>query len=203
MPFVPVPNTARVELRFTQASQQMANVFHVEGSSPLTVANLIAIGEVFSDWYATLATNVSNTVTLREIQVADQTSASAPGVIVTSGLPITGAVVGEAMPNGTSIAIKWATGLRGRSFRGRTFHIGLSVTQAVGNEVDSDLAALLVARYVTLIGDISGAGFTLVVASREANGLPRVSGVTTPILTASLADLTLDRQWRRMPGRGR
>lgn len=203
MAFIPIPNTARVELRFTQDSQQCANVFHVESSAPLSVGDLTSMGDAFATWYADLATNVSATVTLREISIVDQSSASSIGIIYNSGLPITGSVSGEAMPNGTSIAIKWSTGLTGRSFRGRTFHLGLAINQADSNEINSTLATLLVARYQELVTEVAGADFTLVVASRYANNAPRVTGVTTPILTASLADLTLDRQWRRMPGRGR
>lgn len=203
MVFVPIPNTARVELRYTQDSQLMANVFHVEDTTPLTVADLQTIGALFVDWWELLLPLVSNTVTLREISLIDQTTQNGIGILHNTGLPLIGGEAGNAMPNGTSIAIKWGTGLTGRSFRGRTFHIGLVENNIVANGLVPAFATNLVAAYNALPPIFDETTFTLVVASRYANGVPRVTGVTTPILNASLADLTVDRQWRRMPGRGR
>lgn len=203
MPFVPIPNTARVELRYTQDGQQMANVFHVEKSATLTVTDLQAIGTIFVDWYETLLPLVSNSVTLREISLIDQSAASSIGIIWNTGLPLIGGSASAAMPNGTSIAIKWGTGLTGRSFRGRTFHIGLGEAEITANTLQSTFASNLLAAYNALLTGFEETAYTLVVASRYTNNAPRVTGVTTPILTAALADLTLDRQWKRMPGRGR
>lgn len=203
MVFVPIPNTARVELRYTQDSQLMANVFHVEDTTPLSVADLQTIGALFVDWWEMLLPLVSNTVTLREISLIDQTSQNGIGILHNTGLPLIGGEAGNAMPNGTSIAIKWGTGLTGRSFRGRTFHLGLVENQITTNSLVAGVATSIVAAYNALPDIFSETAFTLVVASRYANGVPRVTGVTTPILNASLADLTVDRQWRRMPGRGR
>lgn len=203
MVFVPIPNTARVELRYTQDSQLMANVFHVEDTTPLTVADLQAIGALFVDWWSLLLPLVSNSVTLREISLIDQSAQNGIGILYNTGLPLIGGEATAAMPNGTSIAIKWGTGLTGRSFRGRTFHIGIVENQITANALVPTYANNLVAAYNALPPIFEETTYTLVVASRYSNNAPRVTGVTTPILNASLADLTVDRQWRRMPGRGR
>lgn len=203
MPFVPIPNTARCELRFEQDGQQMANIFHVTKDEPMTVGDLNAIGGALVDWWEQLLPLVSNTVTLREISLIDQTSANGLAILYNTGLPLIGGDAGAQMPNGTSLAIKWSTGLAGRSFRGRTYHIGFCETHCVGNEVASGHLANLIAAYQFLISTVTTAGYSLSVASRVANGVPRTTGIATPILNASVADSTLDRQWKRMPGRGR
>ena len=203
MPFVPIPNTARVELRMTQDGQQIENVFHVEKEGPLTVVDLQTIGNTFVDWFDGHRNLVTSQVTLREIDLRDLTTSSGLGILYATGLPLVGLLAQPATPNNVTVAIKWGTGLTGRSFRGRTYHIGLTESQVLNNALESATVAGLLASYNTLITDMSGAGYTLVVASRQANNLPRVTGVTTPILTASYADTTIDSARRRLPGRGR
>lgn len=203
MAFVPIPNTALVELRMTQGEQQIENTFHVEKEGILTVPDLQDIALAFADWFDTHRNLVINTVTLREIAVRDLTTASSIGIVYSTGLPLAGLLSGSAMPNSTTIAVKWGTGLTGRSFRGRTYHIGLAESQVNNNSIDSATITGLLASYNTLLSTVTGTGFTMVVASRVSNNVPRVTGVTTPILTASFADVTVDSQRKRLPGRGR
>lgn len=203
MVFVPFANTCRVELRMTQDSQQVENVFHVEKEGILTVTDLENIGSIFVDWWDGHRNLVGSTVTLRELDIRDLTTASGLGILYNAGLPLVGLLATAVMPNSVTVAIKWGTGLTGRSFRGRSYHVGLVEGQVLNNALETATVAGLLASYNSLIANISGGGYTLVVASRVANGVPRVSGVTTPILVASYADTTIDSQRRRLPGRGR
>lgn len=203
MPFVPIPNTARVELRMTQDSQQIENVFHVEKEGVLTVTDLETIGAAFVDWFDTHRNLVNTGVVLREIDFRDLTTASGLGILYNNSLPMAGLLNQAAMPNSVTVAIKWGTGLTGRSFRGRTYHIGLTEGQVLNNALETATVAGLLASYNNLLTTVNGTGFTMVVASRFANNAPRVTGVTTPILTASYADTTIDSQRPRLPGRGR
>lgn len=203
MPFVPIPNTCRVELRFTQNSQLLANVFHVQSEGAWNVTDMQNLGAAFVEWYDSFRTVVCNQVTLREIDIRDLTTASGLGILYNTGLPLLGTLASPAMPNNVSVAIKWGTGLTGRSFRGRTYHIGLTEGQVVNSEVDSAFAAPILSGYNALPPIIATAGFTMVVASRYTNNAPRVVGVTTPVLNASYADTVIDSQRRRLPGRGR
>lgn len=203
MVFVPIPNTARVELRFTQDGQQLANVFHVRAPAPLTVEDLETIATVFVDWYDSFRTVVCNAVTLREIDLRDLTTASGIGILYNTGLPLVGTIASPALPNNVTVAVKWGTGLTGRSFRGRTFHIGLSEGQVVNSAVDSAFAPPILSGYNALPPLIKAQNYLLVVASRYTNNAPRPVGVTTEILTAAYADTTIDSQRKRLPGRGR
>lgn len=203
MPFVPFLNTAQVDLRMTQGEQLIENTIHVEKEGVLTVTDLENIGAAVVDWFDNHRNLVVQQVTLRELAIRDLTTASSIGILYSNSLPMAGLLTGNAMPNSVTIAIKWGTGLTGRSFRGRTYHIGLAEAQVLNNSLETATIAGLVASYQNLITTITGSGYTMVVASRQANGVPRTQGVTTPILTASLADPTIDNQRRRLPGRGR
>lgn len=203
MVFVPVPNTARCELRFTQDAQLMANVIHVESPNPLQVDDLQIIGTTIVEWYDSFRTVVCNQVTLREIDIRDLSTQSGIGIIWNTGLPLAGTVASPALPNNVTVAIKWGTGLTGRSFRGRTYHIGLTEGQVVNSEVDSAFAAPILSGYNALPALLTTNGYSMVVVSKFSNNAPRVTGVTTPILNAAYADTVIDSQRRRLPGRGR
>lgn len=203
MPFVPIPNTVRCELRFTQDNQQVANIFHVEKNEPLTVGDLNTIGGVFVTWWSGMSSLIADDVTFREIDMRDQTSPGAIGILYNTGLPLSGSAGAFALPNHVTAAIKWGTGLTGRSYRGRTYHIGLTEAQVTKNQIVSTVVEDLLILYNELITDMVTAGYSLVVASRYANNAPRVTGVTTPILTAAFADVVVDSQRKRLPGRGR
>ena len=203
MPFIPIPNTVRCELRFTQDSQQVANIFHVWKDEPLTVGDLNTIGAVFVNWWSGMSSFIGDTVTFREIDMRDQSSVGAIGILYNTGLPITGTAVGAVLPNHVTAAIKWGTGLTGRSYRGRTYHIGLTEGQVTDNELTSLIITDLLLVYNELISDMTTAGYSLVVASRYANNAPRTTGIVTPILTAAFADVVVDSQRKRLPGRGR
>lgn len=203
MPFIPIPNTARCEMRYTYQDQQVANVFHIESAGSLAVSDLMAMGEALVDWWGSMATIITNDVELREIDIRDLTTASGLGILYNAGLPISGGLAGSPLPNNVTVAIKWGTGLTGRSFRGRTYHIGITEAQVSGNALESAFSTSLLNGYGALPNLITTAGYTLVVASRYSNNQPRSSGVTTPILNAAYADVVIDSQRRRLPGRGR
>lgn len=203
MVFVPFVNTCRCELRFTQDGQQVANVFHVRGEDPLTVNDLQNIGSTFVEWYGSFLQVVGTGVTLREIDIRDLSSPSGLGILYNTGLPLRGTIASPMMPNSVTVAIKWGTGLTGRSFRGRTYHLGLTEGQCVNSIIDPAFAPPILSGYNALPALMVTNGYELVVASRYSNNQPRVQGVTTPILNAAYADTVLDSQRRRLPGRGR
>lgn len=154
--------------------------------------------------------HVANVVTLRQVLATDISVAGGLSVIGTTGLPTTGGNNTTGYPNNVTLAVKWGTGLAGRSFRGRTYHIGLVITQVDTNDnvVASELNAI-VGAYDALRTALDNAtlGVEMVVVSRysgvDANHkpIPRVTGITTPISGVS-ADPVTDSQRRRLPGRG-
>lgn len=204
MAFVPFPNCASVELIFTEDSQRIENRYHVEQDTPYDETSLAVLAALFATWWDdNIQPQVSNSVTLVSIIARALDTASSPAVEYTAGLPNNGAIsVSPALPNHVTCAVKWTTGLRGRSFRGRTYHIGLVESQVNGNTIVASNVTELIAGYSDLLTDLEGLPGELVIASRIANGVERTTGLTTQVAGVFI-DATVDSQRRRLPGRGR
>lgn len=202
MPFVPFPQTASFEMRFLDDGQKVENVFHVDNATPWDATELLRYCAVFANWWnADMRALVSDAVSLVSVIGKDMATGTAVGVEYTTGLPLVGGNTSGDFPNNVTLAVKWSTGLAGRSFRGRTYHIGLAKNQVAGQIVVSSSLSSIVTAYLLLISAVTTAGAALSVASRFHLGVVRVTGVTTHILSAS-ADPVIDSQRRRLPGRG-
>jgi hypothetical protein len=122
--------------------------------------------------------------------------------------------VGTSTPNiyalGSTFVVSFRTDLRGRSFRGRNYVIGLTEDMVDGNSLEAGVSEpwrLAYAHLGTLVADID---WTWVVVSRFSGvsgsppePTPRVAGVTTPITSVVVVDQFIDSQRRRLSGRGR
>ncbi len=202
-PYVPVPNVALVELIFRQDNQIMEQTFHVLNAAQWDVSQLVQLGGVFKSWWQTnLLGGCSNTVQLIMIKLTDLTTATSPLYEYLTGLPIGGGNGSTAEPSNVTLAVKFTTNTRGRSYRGRTYHIGLTQNQVQGNVISVGQALYMRDGYFALIQAMITAGYQLVVASRRSAGAPRVTGISTVIIDVQV-DITLDSQRRRLPGRGR
>lgn len=136
-----------------------------------------------------------------------------------SDYPIVGTQTEAALPNNATIAVKWSTGLIGRAFHGRTYHVGLTTNQVsvdhpnvLTDEARSGLIAaydalrvgMAAAEFVTLdIDDPVNDRFPLQVVSFVDAGSPRVPAVTTVVTSAALTDSFLDSMRRRLPAHNR
>jgi hypothetical protein len=203
MPFVPIPNVAQVGLVFDYDGQRCMNVFHVEAAVPYTLSTLAPLAAVFLDWWDNnLKEFMPQTLSLVMVYAKAMDSQSAPALEITSGLPIAGTVTTqEQLPNNCTFAVKWATGLRGRSYRGRTFHIGLHNAMVEGNVLGSTWAGDFQDIYELLIDAVDTLSASLVVVSKWENHNARNTGLTT-VITSVYVDPTIDSQRRRLPGRG-
>lgn len=210
MPFIPAVNTAQVRTQFTYNGQQCENVYYVEGQDAWDAITLQALAAVFGEWWiAELGPSMPIALTLNRILARDMTTEAAPSIEYTTDLPASGEQSVEALPNSVTLAVKWVTGLAGRSFRGRTYHIGMVDLSVLGNVATSGFHDLLTAAYNQLINAIvtENPDWGLVVASFfsgvdvDGNPIPRSTAVLTPILTAVVNDI-VDSQRRRLPGRG-
>lgn len=203
MQFVPVPNAGEFHLIFEYAGQICQNVVHAShGVNPFTEVTLAAVCTSISDWWNTeMKAAVNDSLTLQRIEAFALDSQSAPAIVSVDGLPLTGTNAGDAFPNNVTCAVKWSTGLRGRSYRGRTYHLGLCRTQADGNILQSGFITTMAGIYAALKTAIESSGDTMVVVSRFHNKAPRTTGIATEIIGVSI-DQVLDSQRRRLPGRG-
>jgi len=200
----PTPDVAEVTMTFLQDGQYLVNKHHFKNTAGWDEGSLNNLGTAIREWWNTeLKEFVSNTVSLVEIEVIDLSPASGLGITVSTGLPISGTLSDPPLPNNVTVAVKKGTGLIGRSFRGRTYHIGLTETAVAGNTVAPGNVSALRDAYDALkepLGEVIPVD--LCVLSETTGGAPRVTGICTPV-TGIAIDPIVDSQRRRLPGRGR
>jgi hypothetical protein len=210
MPFVPVPNTIEVETRYLWDTQQVETTSFFERDTPW---NAVTIG----DWLDQMNTLIqeelmpllSTSIQLIELVARLLDTASSIGFT----LPVSGVVRGgvdfAAVPNNSTYTVSFKTGLTGRSFRGRNYVPGIPDNARTANTIDPTFRTGVLSFYDQLRALATSSSITWVVASRfsgvdptTGDPIPRTVGVTTPIISVSTADLVLDSQRRRLPGRG-
>lgn len=215
--FIPVTNTAEVSLQFSQADGEFAeNVWGVVRDEAWDVASLTALAHTFMTWWhdgtggASYREAQGTGVQLLGCAVRDLTTETSPSLVI-SPFPITevhGIDTAAPLPNGVSFAITARTGHAGRSFRGRTFAIGLTesvLLSSDSNQIKPDVAAIFTVALGGLITAVHAADAhaQLAVVSRRHDNAPRSLGVATPIVNYGYHDLFLDYQRRRAPGHNR
>lgn len=203
MAFIPAPGCAEVAVCYNEFDQAIQNVFHVHKSTPFDLAGLHDLAEMFQGWQETdIAPLQSSSVGCSLIIARALDSETAPAIEYTENLPVVGGQTTDpGLPANVTVAVKWNTGLRGRSYRGRTFHIGLCEGMVNGNKVNEAPAAAILGAYQTLLSMLSLSTMDLVVLSKYADKAPRTVAVATPIIGCSV-DEWVDSQRRRLTGRG-
>lgn len=203
MDFIPFPNVAEAELRYTWKGQRVENTLYFENNDPPTIEDLNNLGTILGGWWNdSIAPQQTDEVTLNEIYITDLTSDVSPTVTYTSGLPANGGNAAAGVTNSITLAVSFRTTSRGRSARGRNYFVGLLAPLVVDNAVQADYAESIRSAYEDLLDAVSESVWTWVVASRFHNGLPRVTGQTRIVQSVVLTDLVVDNQRRRLPGRG-
>lgn len=205
MPFVPSPNVAEAELRFYFDGQLMENTLYFQLGSAPEVEDLQLLGSALIDWYSgNIDTLQSVACQLLGVQVTDLTTAVSPSVFMPATLGTGGTVESPYLPTNCSWTVQFKTAGRGRSSQGRNYVIGLCESHALGSTIDPTTASNYVNAYNVLAsGGSFESGWVWGVLSRISGGVDRVSGLFQTITVAAYADLLLDSQRRRLPGRGR
>lgn len=203
MPYVPVANVIQAELVFSWDSQIVENVLHFQTSIPPNLVTMGELGTFLVSWWSTnIKSRVPSTVSLINIKMTDLTVAFGPVVDYATSLPMAGTNVSPSMPNNCALVITKRTALRGRSYRGRIYHVGLVEGNTIANAYGAAEVGALVTAY-NLLRNVTLASATAqeVVVSRIQAGAPLVAGVSTTV-TNHTCDGILDSQRRRLPGRG-
>lgn len=202
MAFVPFANCGQFSLCFEQYGQKMENVFHVQAASPMGVVELSGVSLIIADWWAgNLKAAQAANVTATKIIARALDSLTAPS-IEWSGIPLGPAIdTGVPLPGNVTFAVKWFTALGGRSYRGRTYHVGLADGYVTGQSLKGTAVAAFTIAYGHLIADLADEDYTLVVASRFSGKAERTTGVATEVIGCTI-DGFLDSQRRRLTGRG-
>lgn len=191
-------------MRYNQTGQEVCNVFHVNAGAEPTVEMLGDIAQIFFDWWDTEMKPLQHAgVTLQAIEVTDISGPDEEGIVFSAGLPLAGSHSGGSLPNNVTLATKLATGLTGRSRRGRSYLVGLPLTQLeTGSQTVADsYITLLQGAFADLLTALAVEGFNLAVLSLVSGGVPRTEGLLTDVTSVVTNDV-VDSQRRRLPGRG-
>lgn len=203
MGFVPVPNVVQIEMLYTQQAEPCENVYHYQFAAPPTASDMNLLIDAMKAWELNHAAALRNVATeLTRIRARDLSTQN--GVIVDRQVipTIVGADTTIGLPNNVTVAVSHRTGLGGRSFRGRTFHIGLSDNQVGNNQVLPPTLTALGQVYTLLLAVNPAGSQPLVVVSRRHNKADRAVGIATPV-TDIVVNKFIDSQRRRLPEHNR
>lgn len=204
MPFIPVPNVIQANVRYTYYGQRLENTLYFQTDNTVTAADVSDVAVVLlQGWAATVMTNRTADLFLREVYAFDLTTASGPNATATFGTgPLAGSVSQAGLPGNIALAVSFRTAQRGRSFRGRIYLPGWPEPSVLGNTINNADLTTAVNGVASAIGQVVTTGRTHVVVSRYANNVPRAVGVATPVTIILATDATVDSQRRRLTGRG-
>ncbi len=201
--FIAVPNTARVDLRYTLFGQQVESVFYFEQSGAYTLTDLQdLVAALDTNWSAYFGPIVGSDLFLYEF-VATALDAN-PGIQYIAPVSLNGGVNEPSMPGGTTIAVAFKSGLTGRSQNGRMFWLQLLPSQCVEDQVTPtahDDILLAVTGFFTNNG--IGSRWLHVIVSYCKQGAWRTTGQTTNVVSYVMVNNDIDSQRRRLAGRGR
>jgi hypothetical protein len=204
MTFQRVPNTIQVSMRATLFGQQVENTLYVRPVSGAPSAALVKqAAEMAGTWFRTkLLDNLGSDVVYRETFARSLDTASGAEYTDTTGAGTTGGAGVGCLSGNISLAVKFLTGLAGRSFRGRNFLFGLPTSAVSGNTVFTPFATSFVGAFTDFLDDAFAEDFVWVVVSRVADGVERAEAIATDVITAALTNLVVDSQRRRLTGSG-
>lgn len=203
MAFQSVPDTAQIDIVFTQNSVVMQNSFYAHHPGGYSLANLEALAADIDQavpvtWLPRmtaectyLRTDVRGLNSENDLVASDNTN-TGPGDDATGPLP-----------NNVTFSIKKMSGLTGRSARGRTYWIGIpkdKPTLADENLLDATYAGLIVSAVDSIRTNINGVGtWEAVLVSRFLNGAKRAFGVTFPWVATTSVNTIIDTMRGRLP----
>jgi len=202
MSFQSVPNCAEADIIFS------ANNVIVQNSVKFTFvgggydqSNIDDLAVAIDDWVSTsYLPIVSNQVSYLRTEVRGLEDEFDFFALEDAGAALGGQSFAP-LPNNVTFAVKFGSGLTGRSARGRAYMIGLytAVPGTDENFAVDGYAAGAVAVWEALPTALVGTGWTHVIVSRFHDGAPRTTGIFFPVTTYSFVDKRLDSQRGRLP----
>jgi len=197
MPVPDNPAVARVVLNVQRDVRKFANVWHMmrTDGAVLTSPDLQAMAQTVADWWTNnyrttvIVPIVSESAIATKLDPDDplqeQVFFAAAGSTPTS----------QSEPGNVTAAMSWRTGLAGRKYRGRTYHVGIDGDQINQNDTLTGIyLAVLSAAAAQFLVLLAAESLKLVV-------FHRVDDTTTDI-TGVVIDQLVDSMRSRLAGRG-
>lgn len=200
MAFQSVPETAEIVIKYTGSGSNMVNVFAARRIGGYTLQQLqdLADGidtEVGLEWLPLQTEDVDYvSTTVRGLEnendlEAVSTSNAGPGEVIEPG-----------NAGNVTFAVKKASGLTGRSARGRLYWIGLVQSNLATNlnQLDTAPAAAIVDAVDEMRLRIGTEGWAPVIISRFKDGVKRDTGETFNWNSSESVNIDVDSQRRRL-----
>lgn len=204
MGFVPFNNVIKLEPIFNWAGQIVENVmYYLVDETPALDTAEDMIDSYVATWQARWRAHAPSNLGLVSVKATIMENQNDPGIEKAVTTNNVGTGLDPSTPNHVTVAIKLVTPYRGRSYRGRIYHIGMVTTQISQNTITGATKTLLEDFYSDLIALETNVGpAVLCVASRISNHQERAVGLATAV-TGVVVNTTVDSQRRRLPERGR
>lgn len=204
MAFVPTNNCAKVDVVWTWRSQAAVNTLWFEGDANYSIADLTGLAQGVASWLANyLAPLLSSDLACNLIRATAQEGTTAPSVEYVPSPTIVGGDADNSVTNNTAFVVTFSTSERGRGGRGRNYIPGIPANELTGNSLGVSYATNLVSQYNDLNPEVTGVNNSRhVIVSFQANGLALPTGVKKEVIAYRYADVFIDSQRRRLPGRG-
>jgi hypothetical protein len=201
--FIAADKTVQVRLQFHTTAGFAENVLNFQASNGWSEASARQLGAFLVDWWENdVAPIVSQGVDLWSIVLTDLTSENGFQVVYNTGLPVYGTNQSGALPDNVTAAIKLSTDNRGRSYRGRIFHVGMAGDLIDGSALTITFQQLAVSAYSSLkFISLQDTDAYLSIVSLCHNGVWREGAEVTHV-TAVTTDTSVDSMRRRLIGRG-
>lgn len=201
MATVPAENVAEIEIRGQLNGIPVENTLYAHFVGTLTNIILSALAAAIQTWFVEeFLPHLAAGYVFKEVYVRDLSAGSGNNGMANTSSGSPGTDTTDTLPGNVAWAVKFVTGLAGRSFRGRNYVCGFGEDAMSGNTLVTGLANTLLGNYRMLLGggDVLPDGWTWGVLSRQHLGSPRVEGLFTPITGVSYTDLTVDSQRKRL-----
>ena len=188
MAFIPIEDVVQVMLNFTTNLSTVAqNRFYVLPADAIDDALLEAACALFANWWEdNYSVGAASTWNLASVVARDMTIESGREVVYTTDLPVPGQGLTGQDAFSVSGTVTWLTGYVGRSFRGRTYLVGVSANNVVGNHLHPDFVAGMQTQFDALIENCNDGEMPLQVVSLYHDGAPRAAGLIRPVTSCRM-----------------
>lgn len=205
MAFVPVPNTAQIELRYEYFGEMVENTLYFKRPDGMGSVHLALIVDAVADWWASSLRAAQHTwLIMREVygkrlNVVDDIEYANTFYAGERG----GITTGYGCPGNVSLCISFRTGFIGRQNHGRNYAVAITRELTEGNFVKDSLAATLLLAYWELVHPsmLYPEAMYWGVCSRYP-AEPIEEGKCTQITQVAIPNLALDSMKRRLAQRG-
>jgi len=179
-----------------------------EKGSVWTGPNLNDLCVAINSWViAELLPTLSENLYFVGTEARSMEAVGSPGVEVPVVPAEQGEITYQALPGNVALAVKFLTGLTGRSFRGRNYLAGISEPHVTGNTLEASIYPVIVGAFEALASYLTGLATNHVIASLysgidvDGKPIPRSTGVTTPVTNYDM-DRDVDSMRKRLNNRG-